>query len=507
MWRIVTCLALIFFTLPAAADTIFVPFDQPTIQRAINTAVTGDEVVVADGVWTGPGNTDLDFRGKDIIVRSGNGPLHCIIDMEHTARGALFNKGEGPSAVLEGFTLRNGNALKGGGILITVNSRPTITGNIIEHCHADGNGGGIHVRRSSPVITGNLIQYNDAARGGGISLHVSEAIVTSNRFMENSASENGGGLSCSWSDPEVVNNLFSMNHAGGEGGAAFFFNDDSTVEKYVLASATVDRNTSNGSCGGLFCRGCQIDVIDSIFTFSSGYDIQVGDESAGAVLNIDYTLVQGGRDRILKSPGSDLNIGEHAFNGLARYAQGPLGNHYLQVTSDALNAGSDDAVNICFTGADGVVCMDELTTRPYPDHGIVDLGYHYPIARQSNRTLWTKFATTPPSGMLPVNVRCWLLLRQATNPPSTRVAAVNMGLRTAGGQYFQNWRSGELTVSPGQDTLEVWTQVLPNRWSFAGENLFLTRVVDITPPPYNLPPYQASGGSAIDTFTFTGIEP
>ena len=261
------------------------------------------------------------------------------------------------------------------------------------------------------------------------------------------------------------------------------------------------------SCGGLFCRGCQIDVIDSIFTFSSGYDIQVGDESAGAVLNIDYTLVQGGRDRILKSPGSDLNIGEYAFNGLARYAQGPLGNHYLQVTSDALNAGSDDAVNICFTGADGVVCMDELTTRPYPDHGIVDLGYHYPIARQSNRTLWTKFATTPPSGMLPVNVRCWLLLRQATNPPSTRVAAVNMGLRTAGGQYFQNWRSGELTVSPGQDTLEVWTQVLPNRWSFAGENLFLTRVVDITPPPYNLPPYQASGGSAIDTFTFTGIEP
>ena len=39
----------------------------------------GDEVEVADGMYTGVGNRDLDFGGKLITVRSANGPDNCII--------------------------------------------------------------------------------------------------------------------------------------------------------------------------------------------------------------------------------------------------------------------------------------------------------------------------------------------------------------------------------------------------------------------------------------------
>jgi hypothetical protein len=152
--------------------------------------------------------------------------------------------------------------------------------------------------------------------------------------------------------------------------------------------------------------------------------------------------------------------------------------------------------------------MDELTTRVSGllDYGTVDLGYHYPVNSGSIRTLWGRIATTPPAGILPAHPRFWLLIRQQTSPAVERTAAINIGLRTAGGPYYPNWRTGTATITPDVDTLEIWNMVLPDSWSMVGENQLLLRLVDITPPPYNLPPYQPSGGTAIDTFIFTGIE-
>lgn len=59
----------------AGAATIRVPDHQPTIQAGIDAAMNGDTVLVADGLWIGEGNRDLDFGGKAIVVRSQSGPL------------------------------------------------------------------------------------------------------------------------------------------------------------------------------------------------------------------------------------------------------------------------------------------------------------------------------------------------------------------------------------------------------------------------------------------------
>ena len=40
---------------PVGADTLHVPGDHPTIQAAMDAAQAGDTVLVADGVYTGPG--------------------------------------------------------------------------------------------------------------------------------------------------------------------------------------------------------------------------------------------------------------------------------------------------------------------------------------------------------------------------------------------------------------------------------------------------------------------
>ena len=80
---IIVLLVCSSFTL---ADTIYVNWDGSgdyiTIQEGIDAAVGGDEVVVADGTYTGDGNRDIDFMGKAITVKSENGAEDCIIDCE-----------------------------------------------------------------------------------------------------------------------------------------------------------------------------------------------------------------------------------------------------------------------------------------------------------------------------------------------------------------------------------------------------------------------------------------
>ena len=82
------------------------PFD--AIQEGIDAALDGGTVLVLDGTYTGDGNKNLDFGGKDITVRSESGPDDCTVDCEADGRGFLFHSGETNDAALEGLTITNG---------------------------------------------------------------------------------------------------------------------------------------------------------------------------------------------------------------------------------------------------------------------------------------------------------------------------------------------------------------------------------------------------------------
>ena len=64
------------------------------IQYGIAAALPGDTVIVRDGVYTGYSNIKLNFMGKDITLRSENGPANCIIDGGDSHRGIVFQNGE-----------------------------------------------------------------------------------------------------------------------------------------------------------------------------------------------------------------------------------------------------------------------------------------------------------------------------------------------------------------------------------------------------------------------------
>ncbi|MFC1572985.1 hypothetical protein ACFL6M_05230 [Candidatus Eisenbacteria bacterium] len=111
--------------------------DFPTIQLAIDAAARGDTIALSDGIFTGSGNRDLDFLGKEICVRSQSAdPLACTIDCQADTtdphRGFEFHSGEGPGSVLEGVTVVHGYVTAslanpaGGGVLVREGSSPTI---------------------------------------------------------------------------------------------------------------------------------------------------------------------------------------------------------------------------------------------------------------------------------------------------------------------------------------------------------------------------------------------
>lgn len=79
-----------------------------TFQHGIAVAVDGDEVVVADAVYTGDGNTFIQYYGKAITLRSTNGSANCIIDCEGSEDPAIRIEGVvSGTAILDGFTIIN----------------------------------------------------------------------------------------------------------------------------------------------------------------------------------------------------------------------------------------------------------------------------------------------------------------------------------------------------------------------------------------------------------------
>lgn len=113
--------------------------DFPTIQAAIDAAAPGDTVLLADGIFTGDGNRDLDFRGKPILVGSASGDAAaCIIDCQGTPNdphcGFYFHSGEDNLSVLDRLTVQGGfvNGYIGSGVtadaVVCSGSSPLITG-------------------------------------------------------------------------------------------------------------------------------------------------------------------------------------------------------------------------------------------------------------------------------------------------------------------------------------------------------------------------------------------
>ena len=287
MIKRIVCLSLVvLFGLTAFsfAATIIVKADgsgdYPTIQAAIDDANEGDIIEVWPGIYTGPGNRDIDPNGKNLTIRNTNPNdpnivaatiIDCNGRLLDGHRGFYFHSGEDNNSVLDGLTITNGFApldlnvfLEDGGGILIVNSSPIIRNCIITNNEARFGGGmGVHggfgggiccYDNANALITNcNLTSNTSNNAGAGIACCSSSNPTISNCIFSSNSSFHGGGIGCDDnSNPFIINCTVVQNHTLIDGAGIYCFNSHPTVLNCTISGNTAgDWFLLNGLGGGI----------------------------------------------------------------------------------------------------------------------------------------------------------------------------------------------------------------------------------------------------------------
>lgn len=185
---------------PLRDDVVHVPLEAPTIQDGLDSAGVGDTVLVAPGVYTGPGNRDIIFPEVRIVLMSEKGPDSTIINILGSADEPHFGIDmiRAPAGTkIQGFTIRN-----------AVNSQA----------------GAINIHECSPHISNCVFAGNaTTVSGGAIKCKGASPKFVQCSFIGNASAYGGAVHMMAGSTPEFDRCLFY-----GNGGGAFASNNSAT---------------------------------------------------------------------------------------------------------------------------------------------------------------------------------------------------------------------------------------------------------------------------------------
>ncbi len=315
MKKLIFALFCLSFTIPCHARTITVDDDGPAdfnnIQAAINDANDYDVVLVADGLYRGEGNRNInagDSNQTGIVVRSENGPANCIIDGNNARYGfVLDGLAYGyylPVSSVEGFTITNcteainihqaepnikncvlkGNSStalacwecsgeitdcvitnnNGNGVDCILGAYPIIT-----NCIITNNKSGIYCDwLTHPTVINCLIAGNKTDLGGGMYCNDGSPTIVNCIISSNKASSDGGGIYVIDGNPKITNSSLTGNEAYGKGGAIYAYGNDCISE---LINCTVSGNKAGLRGGGIVCDcGADCNIRNCIFKNNAG---------------------------------------------------------------------------------------------------------------------------------------------------------------------------------------------------------------------------------------------
>lgn len=272
------------------------------IQDGLDVALTGETVLVSDGVYF----ENLVFpTGVDLILTSVNGPAATTIDGS-MSQGSVISfpvSGQTLATIVSGFTITGGSGSFG------------------------GFGGGISIADVSVTLANNVVTGNHASLdGGGI-------------WFE---APSGGSL-------VLRDSLISANVATGansDGGAAFLSSVNATV-----SGCTIYGNSATARGDGLLVA--VNGALSNLIVFGNGGS---GDDNeihiAFGDVSIDHSLVEGGLSGI-GDPTGALDWGFGNIDADPLFVDPGAGDYHLQLCSPAIEAGDP-----AFTPAPGETDID-----------------------------------------------------------------------------------------------------------------------------------------------------
>jgi hypothetical protein len=292
------------------------------LRDALDAAVAGDEIWVAEGVYrpdedtAHPDGTDnrsatfqlIDgvalyggFAGGETTLEQRNWETNQTIlsgdlagddgpgftNNDENSYHVVTGSGVGSTTVLDGFVITAGNAdglslpiycYVGGGMYNT-DSTPTLTNCTFSGNLAGTEGGGMHNTGSSPSLTDCTFSGNLAQRGGAVYNTGSSPTLTNCTFSGNLVGSDGGAMyNHIDSNPSLSNCTFSSNQAVWNGGGMY-----NTASSPNLSNCTFSSNQASWwAGGGMYNLGGTPTLTNCTFTGN------LGNTFGGGMYN-DYT--------------------------------------------------------------------------------------------------------------------------------------------------------------------------------------------------------------------------
>ncbi len=355
------------------ADTItvgpnFVDYDYITITAAIANAASGDEILIAPGLYA----ENLIVSGKDLALRNAGGGTVTVFGQD--LNKCFVSSGTTTDVVLEGIVFTRGfSTSAGAGVSIEGGSRATIIDCVIEDSHSefvggglymsgggtvmntiirnnvsDGNGGGIDLRGTlAKSFVNCLIEGNTGVEGGGLSYSTTGNIASFDgcTFRGNTATSRGGAIAMlgiagnsGAAIMDVSKCVFSMNHAQSAGGAVWISDQD----VFRALNSVFELNTAE-NIGGVVRNEQIFDAVNCTFVNNDVIAAGVSDSFESSRADADTNLM----NCVVVNASVASHTGAGDFNvSYSLIPEGPMGE------ADANGNFSADPMFVDLVGGD-----------------------------------------------------------------------------------------------------------------------------------------------------------
>ncbi len=230
------------------------------------------------------------------------------------------------------------------------------------------------------------------------------------------------------------------------------------------------------------------------YDMEGGYDgcvIEISTDGGSSWADLGPHITQGGYSDTISTGYSSPIGGQSAWSGNS-------GSTMTQVVADL---GSFSGVNTSIrfrlacdssVGADGWYVDDVRVTGESDTPPPTD-------------TLAVSMSCLPDNGTLPFASQFCVGLTNLTDENRRMAASITFELPNT--TVYPNWRAGWTNLSPDETYNTCWNQNFPGLGSMVGQSLFTILGADVTPAPYNQPPFVPAGDTDTDTCTITATSP